>query len=139
MIMVIIQLPCWTSKQPWNHFGFLTFGSNPWEVTFYTKIIRNKQPLKSTTKMKLDFGKGTKYFSKSICQMYFCHYAPETFKKFKRSWNVIFGNSRSSQFWFYKFEQLSSPNFTKIQSSESLKLPKMTFLDQLNSPKFDFT
>ena len=37
------------------------------------------------------------------------------------------------------FEQLSSPKVTKIQSSESLKLPKMTFLDRLNSPKLDFT
>ena len=37
------------------------------------------------------------------------------------------------------FEQISSPKFTKIQSSESLKLPKMTFQDRLNSQKFDFT
>ena len=37
-------------------------------------------------------------------------------------------------FVFSKFEQLSSTKFTKIQSSESLKLPKMTFLDRLNSP-----
>ena len=42
-------------------------------------------------------------------------------------------------FDFSKFEQLSSPKFTKIQSSEPLKLPKMTFLDLLNSPKLDFT
>ena len=42
-------------------------------------------------------------------------------------------------FDFGKFEQFSSPNFTKIQSSESLKLSKMTFLDHLNSQKFDFT
>ena len=40
---------------------------------------------------------------------------------------------------FSKFEQLSGLKFTRIQSSESLKLPKMTFLDRLNSPKFDFT
>ena len=38
-----------------------------------------------------------------------------------------------------KFEQLSSFNFTKIQSSESSILQKMTFLDRLNSPKFDIT
>ena len=37
-----------------------------------------------------------------------------------------------------KFEQLPSPKFTEIQSSESLKLPKKTFLDCLNWPKFDF-
>ena len=42
-------------------------------------------------------------------------------------------------FDFSKFEQLSSPKFTKIQSSASLKLPEMTFLDRFNSPKFDFT
>ena len=36
-------------------------------------------------------------------------------------------------FDFSKFEQLSSPKFTKIQSSESLKLPKMTFFDRFNS------
>ena len=38
-----------------------------------------------------------------------------------------------------KFEHLSSPKFTQIQGSESLKLPKITFLDRLNSPKLDFT
>ena len=42
-------------------------------------------------------------------------------------------------FDFANFEQLSSPKCTKIQSSESLKLPKMTFQDRLNSQKFDFT
>ena len=42
-------------------------------------------------------------------------------------------------FDFSRFEQLSSPNFTKIQSSESLELPKITFLVGLNLPKFDFT
>ena len=40
---------------------------------------------------------------------------------------------------FSKFEQLSNPKFTKNQSSASLKLPKMTFLDRLNLPKLDFT
>ena len=42
-------------------------------------------------------------------------------------------------FDFRKVEKLSSPKFTKIQSSESLKLPKMTFLDRLNVPKFGIT
>ena len=37
------------------------------------------------------------------------------------------------------FEQLSSQKFTIIQCSESLKLPKRTFLNRLNSTKFDFT
>ena len=40
---------------------------------------------------------------------------------------------------FCKFEQLSTAKFTKIPSSQSLKLPKMTFLERLKSPKFDFT
>ena len=40
---------------------------------------------------------------------------------------------------FSKFEQFSSPKCTKSQISESLKLPKMTFMDRMNSPKFDFT
>ena len=42
-------------------------------------------------------------------------------------------------FDFGQFEQLSSLKITKIQTPESLKLLKMTFLDCLNSPKFDFT
>jgi len=42
-------------------------------------------------------------------------------------------------FDFGKSKQLSSPKFTKIQSPESAKLPKTTFLDHLNLPKFDFT
>ena len=42
------------------------------------------------------------------------------------------------KFDFSKFELLSSPKFTKTQNTESLELPKVTFLDCLNSPKFDF-
>ena len=42
-------------------------------------------------------------------------------------------------FDFSKFEQLSNPKFIRIQTSKSLKLPKMTFLDRLKSPKIDFT
>ena len=33
-------------------------------------------------------------------------------------------------FDFRQFEQLSSPKVTKIQNTESLILPKMTFLDR---------
>ena len=41
---------------------------------------------------------------------------------------------------FSKVEQLSSSKFTKKnRKAQSLKLPKMTFLDHLNSPKCDFT
>ena len=40
---------------------------------------------------------------------------------------------------FSQFEQLLSPKVTKIERSEALKLPKMTFLDRLNLPKLDFT
>ena len=42
-------------------------------------------------------------------------------------------------FDFRQFEELSSPKFTKFQSSESIKLADMTFLDRFNSPKCDFT
>ena len=40
-------------------------------------------------------------------------------------------------FDFSKFEQFSSPKFTK-NSNQSLKFPKMTFLGLLKSPKSDF-
>ena len=63
---------------------------------------------------------------------------------------AILGNSNSPKmliltilevlnFDFSKFEQLSSPKFAKIQSSEFPKLPKMAFLDCFDTPKFDFT
>ena len=60
------------------------------------------------------------------------------------TWNPILVNWNGPKmsflnFDFGKFEQLSSPKFTKILSSESLELAKMTFLDCLNSPKLDFT
>ena len=42
-------------------------------------------------------------------------------------------------FDFSKFEQLLSLKLIKIQSSESLNVPNMTFLDRVNLPKFDFT
>ena len=42
-------------------------------------------------------------------------------------------------FDFSKFEQLSSAKFTPIQGSESLKLAKITYLDPLSLPKFNFT
>ena len=67
-------------------------------------------------------------------------YVETNFGKFKRSKNVIFfAILELLNFDISKFEQLSSPKFTKIQSSEALKLPKMTLLDRLNSPKFYFT
>ena len=66
------------------------------------------------------------------------------------TWNQILGNSNSQKmliltilevlnFDLSKFEQLLSLKFTKFQSSEFKKLPKMTFLNRLNSPKLDFT
>ena len=54
------------------------------------------------------------------------------FGKFNQSKNVIFASCEVQNLDVSKFEQLSSPKFTQIQSSESLKLPKMTFLDCLN-------
>ena len=38
----------------------------------------------------------------------------------------------------FDFSKFQVPNVPKIQSSDSQKLPKMTFLDRLNSPKFNF-
>ena len=52
---------------------------------------------------------------------------------------LIFTILEVLNFEFSQFEQFSSPKFTKIQSSEVLKLAKMTFLECLNLPKFDFT
>ena len=42
-------------------------------------------------------------------------------------------------FVYSKFEPFFKTYFTKNQNSEPLKLPKMTFVDCLNSPKLDFT
>ena len=40
-------------------------------------------------------------------------YVKPNFYEFKQSKKVIFGNFRGSEFWFCKFEQLSSSKFTK--------------------------
>ena len=62
------------------------------------------------------------------------------FKKFQQFKNVFFGKIRGSEFWFLaNLSNFQVPNLPKIQRSESLKLPQMTFLDHLNSPKCDFT
>ena len=61
------------------------------------------------------------------------------FGEFKQSKNVILGMLEVLNFDFSKIEQLSSTKLTKIQNSESLILPKMTFLNRWNSPKFDLT
>ena len=59
--------------------------------------------------------------------LWFC--VKSNFGEFKRSKNVILGILKALNFDFSTFEQLSSPKFTKIKSSESLNLPKMAFLD----------
>ena len=53
--------------------------------------------------------------------------------EFKQSKNVILAILEVKNFDFCQFEQLSSPKF------KVLKWPKMTFLDRLNWPKYDFT
>ena len=58
------------------------------------------------------------------------------FGEFRQSKNVIFGNFRDSKLWILVFLELES---CSNQNWEPLKWPKMTFLDRLNSPKFDFT
>ena len=56
-------------------------------------------------------------------------YVKSNFVEFRRFKNVIFGNFRGSQFGFYQIWATSkSQNLPKIQSSESLKWPKVTFL-----------
>ena len=52
-------------------------------------------------------------------------YVKSNFGEFKWSKNVTFVISEVLNFDLSKFEQLSSPKFTKIQSLESLKLPKL--------------
>ena len=42
-------------------------------------------------------------------------------------------------FDFGKFQQLSSPKFTKDSKSRVSKIAKITFLDRLNLPELDFT
>ena len=65
------------------------------------------------------------------------------------TWNQVFANSNGPKmsflailkvlnFDFTQFEQLSSPKFTKIQSSESPKLPKMTFFGPFEFTKIWF-
>ena len=54
--------------------------------------------------------------------------------------NVIFCNFRGSEFLFLvNLSNFQVPNLPNIQSSESLKLPRMTFLDHLNLTKLGFT
>ena len=66
-------------------------------------------------------------------------YVKSNFGKFKLSTNVIFGNFRGFEFWFLvNLSNFQVPNLPKFKF-RVLKLPKMTFLDRLNSPKFDFT
>ena len=60
----------------------------------------------------------------------------QTVKRSKMSFLAMF---QVLNFDFSKFEQLSSPKFSQIHSSESLNVPIKTFLDSLNLPKFDFT
>ena len=66
------------------------------------------------------------------------------------TWNQIMGNSNGPKmsflpisevlnFDFSKFGTWKLLKFTKNQNSEPLKLAKITFLDCLNSPKFDVT
>ena len=67
-------------------------------------------------------------------------YVKSTFGEFKRSKNANLDNVRGSQFWsLVNLCNFQVPNLPKFQGSESLKLPKMTFLDCLNSPKCNFT
>ena len=98
-------------------------------------------------------------------EVFTLHYAPETFKKwlqgltllnliillplrlyvksnfgkFKWSKKVIFGNFRNYELWI--LVNLGLENCSNVVKSKfkTSKLSKLTFLDRLNSPKFDFT
>ena len=129
------------SKGLWKFiaFGFLDFGkTNAWlQVKELSFRLDKKTALCSrnfqNVKLRLDFVEIWSFYRHS-----------------ELTWNHILGNSNSPKMSFLailevlnldfsKSEPLSSPKFTKIQSSESLKLPKMAFLDCWNSPKLDST
>ena len=63
-------------------------------------------------------------------------YVKSNFGKFKQSKNIIFAiiDILNFEIWDLKATQ----NYLN-QNSEPLKLAKITFLDRLNLPKFDFT
>ena len=65
------------------------------------------------------------------------------------TWNPILANSNGPKMLFLaifgflililaNLSNFQVPNLPKMKSSESLELPKMTFLDHLISPKFNF-
>ena len=47
--------------------------------------------------------------------------------------------SETLNFEIWSILDLKVDQIDQNQNTESLKLPKMTFLDRLNSPKYDFT
>ena len=80
------------------------------------------------------------------------HYAPETFKMWSSGLTllkfdhftttfILHVNSNGQKMSFMAILESWTLNFGKFGTwkSEPLKLPKMTFLDCLNSPKLDFT
>ena len=74
----------------------------------------------------------------SIC-LPFRFYVKSNSGKFKRLTISFSTLLEALNFNFSKFEPFFKSQITKIQSLESLKWPKMTFLDCFNSSKFDFT
>ena len=67
-------------------------------------------------------------------------YMKSNFAEIKQSKNVIFGQFGDSELWnLVNLELAKCWNLLKNQNCEPLKLPKLTFLDRINSPKFDFT
>ena len=67
-------------------------------------------------------------------------YVKSNFSEFKWSKNVLYGNIRDAELWILVNLGLQScSNLLKIENAEPLKFPKTTFLDHLNSLKFDFT
>ena len=125
-----------------THFGFATYLSQKfmsycslkWQILIRVRVTlslcsRNFQ----NVKLRLDFVKIWSFYHHSDFawnHLLVYSYGPKM---------LILAILEVLNFDFSKFEQLSSTKFTKIQSSEALNLPKMTFLDRLNSPKFDCT
>ena len=103
-----------------------------WNEKCYVRHLHSSIPLCSrnfqNVKLRLDF------FWNSIILPPLWFYVKSNFGEFTRTIIVIFDKFRGSEFWFlvdlYKFQVTNM--YTKFESSESLKLAKMSFLELLN-------
>ena len=130
--------------------GFLRVPRTLWKIqclsfflAIYTKNNCNKKPISNTVSLCSRNFQNVKLRLDYVEIWLFYRHSDFT-------WNQILANLNGPKmsvlkilevlsFDFSKFEQLSNSKFTKFQSSESLELPKMTYLDRLNSPNFHFS